>query len=130
MNKTMVDIAKQIAHWRIGAEEDWSVGQDLISRGSIRHGLFFAHLAVEKLLKAHVCRTSGALAPPIHNLVRLAEKAGVTLSGEQIDLLAEINGLNIEGRYPQHPVPPPSIGEAAEYMARIDKVLQCLNLQF
>ncbi len=70
MNKSMVDIAKQIAYWRIGAAE------------------------------------------------------------EQIDLLAEINGLNIEGRYPQHPVPPPSIGEAAEYMARIDKVLQCLNLQF
>jgi hypothetical protein len=36
MSKTMVDIAKQIAYWRIGAAEDWSVGQDLISRGSIR----------------------------------------------------------------------------------------------
>ena len=126
----MVDIGKHIDYWRRGAEEDWSVGRDLVSRGSIRHGLFFSHLAVEKTLKAHVCRTSGELAPPIHNLVRLAEKAGVTLSGEQIDLLAEVNGFNIEGRYPQPLVPSPSVAEAKDYLARIDEVLQCLNLQF
>ena len=126
----MVDIGKQITYWRSGGEEDWSVGRDLVSRGSIRHGLFFAHLAVEKTLKAHVCRTSGELAPPIHNLVRLAEKAGVTLSGEQIDLLAEANGFNIAGRYPQLLVPAPSIAEANEYLIRIEEVLQCLILQF
>jgi HEPN domain-containing protein len=126
----MVDIGKQIGYWRNGAEEDWSVGQHLVSRGSLRHGLFFAHLAIEKTLKAHVCRASGELAPPVHNLVRLAEKAGVTLSEEQIDLLAEVNGFNIEGRYPQPTLPSPSIAEAKEYVARIDGVLKCLNLQF
>lgn len=126
----MVDIGKQIAYWRNGAEEDWDVGRDLVSRGFVRHGLFFAHLALEKTLKAHVCRTSGELAPPIHNLVRLAEKAGVTLAGEQIDLLAEVNGFNIEGRYPQSLVPSPSVAEAEEYLARIDEVLRCLSLQF
>jgi hypothetical protein len=40
----MVDIGKQIGYWRSGAEEDWSVGRHLVSRGSLRHGLFFAHL--------------------------------------------------------------------------------------
>ena len=126
----MVDIGKQIGYWRSGAEEDWSVGRDLVSRGSVRHGLFFAHLAIEKTLKAHVCRTSGELAPPIHNLVRLAENAGVTLSEEEIDLLAEVNEFNIEGRYPQILLPSPSVAEAVAYLARIDEVLKCLNLQF
>jgi HEPN domain-containing protein len=126
----MVDIGKQIGYWRSGAEEDWSVGQHLVSRGSLRHGLFFAHLAMEKTLKAHVCRTSGELAPPIHNLVRLAEKAGVTLSEDQIDLLAEVNEFNIEGRYPHPNVPLPSVAEAKQYLTRIDEVLKCLNLQF
>lgn len=126
----MVDIGKQIAYWRTGAEEDWNVGRDLVVRGNTRHGLFFAHLAIEKTLKAHVCRTSGELAPPIHNLVRLAERAGVTLSEEQIDLLAEVNGFNIEGRYPHALLPSPSAAEAGDYLVRIAEVLQCLNSQF
>jgi len=126
----MADIGKQIAYWRSGAEEDWNVGRHLVSRGSLRHGLFFAHLAIEKTLKAHACRASGGPVPPIHNLVRLVEKAGVTLSEEQIGLLAEVNGFNIEGRYPQPTLPSPSVAEALEYLARIDEVLLCLNLQF
>jgi hypothetical protein len=48
----MFDIGKQIAYWRDGAAEDWRVAQDLIKRRQVRHGLFFAHLALEKLLKA------------------------------------------------------------------------------
>ena len=62
----------------------------------IRHGLFIAHLALEKMLKAHVCLE---LAPRIHNLVRLAEMAGLKLSETQIDLLADASEFNIEGRY-------------------------------
>lgn len=54
----MINIEKQIAHWRNGAEEDWSVAQELIERGRVRHGLFFAHLALEKMLKAHYCLVS------------------------------------------------------------------------
>ena len=69
----MFDIGKQIAYWRDGAAEDWRVAQDLIKRRKVRHGLFFAHLALEKLLKALVCRRTQDLAPRIHSLVRLAE---------------------------------------------------------
>jgi hypothetical protein len=29
-----------------------------VARGRTRHGLFFAHLALEKTLKAHVCRAT------------------------------------------------------------------------
>lgn len=47
-----------------------------LNAAKIRHGLFLAHLALEKTLKAHVCRTTGELAPKTHNLVRLAEMAG------------------------------------------------------
>jgi len=126
----MVDIGKQITHWRKGAEEDWTVARELIGRTRIRHGLFFAHLALEKTLKAHVCRATEALAPPIHNLVRLAERAGLILSEGQIDLLAEVNEFNIEGRYPDTLLPFPSQAEADRYMTRIAEVLECLNQLF
>lgn len=70
------------------------------------------------------------MAPRIHNLVRLAEIAGLKLSEEQIDLLADVNEFNIEGRYPEMLMPPPTRAEADDYMARIAEVLQCLNNQF
>lgn len=126
----MLNTDKQIAHWRKGAAEDWLVAQELVARDKIRHGLFFAHLALEKTLKAHVCQATGEMAPPIHNLVRLAERAGVNLSDTHIDLLAEVNEFNIEGRYPEMLLPAPSRAEADEYVARIDEVLTCLNNLF
>ena len=58
----MIDIAQQIAYWRSGAREDWSVAVDLVERGRTRHGLFFVHLAIEKALKAHVCERTQDLA--------------------------------------------------------------------
>ena len=60
----MVNIAKHIPYWRDGAMEDLLVARDLIDSGKIRHGLFFAHLALEKILKANVCRATKDLAPP------------------------------------------------------------------
>jgi HEPN domain-containing protein len=59
----MFDIEKQVAYWRNGAAEDLQVAQDLIKRQRTRHGLFFLHLALEKLLKALVCRQTQDLAP-------------------------------------------------------------------
>ncbi len=76
----MIDINKQIEHWRSGAFEDWNVANGLVEQGKIRHGLFFAHLALEKTLKAHVCRVKNDIAPPIHNLLRLAERASLVLA--------------------------------------------------
>ena len=126
----MIDIGKQVAHWRNSAVEDWSVAQDLVSRGKVRHGLFFAHLTLEKTIKAHVCKATGELASKIHNLVRLSQIASLTLSEDHIDLLAEVNEFNIEGRYPEMLLPPPSREEADAYMIRIHEVLQCLNNLF
>ncbi len=73
----MVDVAKQIDYWRTGGDEDFAAAESLVEEGHLRHGLFFAHLAVEKILKAHVTRQTREVPPRIHNLVRLAEMAGL-----------------------------------------------------
>lgn len=75
----MVDVDKQIAFWREGAKEDWGVAYHLVDPARVRHGLFFAHLALEKALKALVCPKTRDIAPRLHNLVRLAEVAGLNL---------------------------------------------------
>jgi HEPN domain-containing protein len=57
----MLDIAKQVTFWRNGAQEDLTMAQELLESERIRHGLFFLHLALEKLRKAHVCRPDARL---------------------------------------------------------------------
>jgi HEPN domain-containing protein len=72
----MIDIDKQIAFWRDSGKEDLAVAHELVNKNSIHHDLFFAHLALEKILKAHVCRVIQDIFPPrLHNLIRLAELA-------------------------------------------------------
>ena len=125
----MIDIDKQVTYWRNGAIEDWEVAQELVSKGRGRHGLFFAHLAIEKLMKAHVCRHTQDLAPRIHNLVRLAEMAALSLNQIQIDIIAEMNAFSIEGRYPDSLIAPLSQGEAQDYLSRAEEVYRWLMNQ-
>jgi len=122
----MIDIEKQIKYWREGAIEDWDVARDLVEKNRSRHGLFFAHLSLEKALKAQVCRVTADLAPRIHNLVRLAEIAKLNLQPAQLDVLAEMNAFNIEGRYPDSLSAPPEKKEAARYIRQAEKVFKWL----
>ncbi len=122
----MVNIQKQVEHWRDGAREDWEVGAELVREGRIRHGLFFVHLAMEKALKAHVCRATQDLAPRNHDLPYLARAGQVTLDEEKLRTLAEVNTFNIEGRYP-HGLPAPPQGDAArELLHRATEVFEWL----
>jgi HEPN domain-containing protein len=123
----MIDIGKQVHYWLEGSKEDWEVAQDLLKRDRIRHGLFLGHLALEKILKAHVVKATQELAPRTHNLIRLAELAGLNLSSDQIDIPAEMNAFNVEGRYPESLQPPPSIAEGEQYMERAKEVYEWLK---
>jgi HEPN domain-containing protein len=122
----MVDIEKQIAYWRNGAVEDWEVATHLLERGNVRHGLFFVHLAVEKALKALVCRNTDDLAPKDHNLIRLLEKAGLNLTPQHRGILVEVNTFNIEGRYPESRLPQYTPAEARSAVRRAEEVFRWL----
>ena len=125
----MIDIEKHVIYWQNGATEDWDVAQDLINRNKTRHGLFFAHLALERLLKAKICRHTKDLAPRVHNLIRLAELTALKLDETQIDVLAEMNAFNLEGRYPDISMAPLSKKEAQSYFRRAEKVYIWLKSQ-
>lgn len=66
------------------------------------YSLFFGHLVLEKILKAHVVKTTKKHAPYIHNLLNLSEKAGLNLSRAEKDLFNEVNSFNLRTRYPDH----------------------------
>jgi len=96
-----MDIEKHITFWRIGAEEDIQVAEELMDKKRFRQALFFAHLAVEKAIKAHIARETRNIPPRIHNLLRLAEITSVTLSNDDKDFFARLNIYQIHGRYPE-----------------------------
>jgi HEPN domain-containing protein len=125
----MIDVEKHIAYWRTGAEEDWQVAADLVGMGRTRHGLFFAHLALEKMLKAHVCRATHDLPPRVHLLLRLSEQTDLALSEVQRVFLARFDRYQIEGRYPSLLPPAPSIETAREELGQAREVFEWLSRQ-
>ena len=95
-----MDMQKQIAYWSTGAEEDFAASQTLLEKGHLRHGMFFAHLALEKILKAHVVKATQNIPPRIHSLTLLAEKSCLVLDSARSDFLKDFNLYQMEGRYP------------------------------
>jgi HEPN domain-containing protein len=122
----MIDVEKQIVYWRNGAEEDWAVARELVDLGRSRHGLFFAHLALEKILKAHVCAKTRNLAPRTHNLLILAEITGLRLSQDRRKTLATLNAFCLAGRYPETLPPAPSAAQARAILKRSEEVFTWL----
>ena len=108
-----MDVQKQIDYWRSGSVEDMEVAGILLDKDRVRHALFFAELAVEKVLKAHVAKVTCGIPPRTHDLLRLADLAKLSLSPQRRDSFAGFQQYCLAGRYPDHQ--PPAIShEAAE----------------
>jgi len=125
----MINVEKQVVYWRDGALEDWQAAEDLVGLGRTRHGLFFAHLALEKMLKAHVCRVISDIPPRIHALLRLAERAELELSGTQRLFLARFDRYQLEGRYPDLLPAAPTMQSARAELEQAREMLEWLNRQ-
>jgi len=65
----MINFEKHILYWRNSAQEDLDVAENLVVSGKIRHGLFFLHLTLKKILKATICKYTKDIPPRTHNLV-------------------------------------------------------------
>ena len=105
----MIDLEKQIGYWKTGGEEDWEAANRLLDAGMNRHGLFFAHLSLEKLIKGLVVKQTLEVPPKIHNLIRLLDLAQLQAEAAPpiVNALAKMNEFQMEGRYPAHSLPPP-----------------------
>ena len=124
-----MDVPGQIEYWKKGAEEDFAAAQSLLEKGHLRHCLFFAHLAIEKMLKGHVTKLTKDIPPKIHNLVRLADIAGLKLDSKQKDLLREFGIYQLEGRYPDFEQVPLDSALAGQEIARVKEILNWLKKQ-
>jgi len=125
----MVNVPKQIEYWRKSSDEDFAAAQSLAEQGHLRHSLFFAHLAIEKMLKAHVTRQTNDIPPRTHNLIRLAEIANLKLDPKREGFLREFGVYQLEGRYPDSEQLPVDSGLAREEVSRAKEMLIWLKTE-
>ncbi|MEJ7661451.1 MAG: HEPN domain-containing protein [Hymenobacter sp.] len=95
--------AEHIAYWKDTAADDWADVQKTMQAGVYVHGLFFTHLVIEKLSKAHwVKDNAGDMPPRIHNIVRLWQATQLQPTPDQEGTANALNDYQLEGRYPDH----------------------------
>jgi HEPN domain-containing protein len=123
----VIDIEKQISYWKKGADSDIETAEVLIESNKTVEGLFFCHLAIEKILKAHFVKQNQALAPKSHKLQYLSEKAAIDLSEELKDFFGVLMQFQIEGRYPEFFPPVLSKQDALSLLSKTKTNLEWLT---
>ena len=98
-----MDKQDYIEYWKTSAGKSWKAARHLFEKSDYVESLFFAHLTIEKILKAHWVKDNPSDFPPrIHNLRRLAEQTNLDLETLHFALLEQLNTFQIEGRYPDY----------------------------
>lgn len=99
INDMTTDIKKLITYWREESDLSREVTLSLFKKKKYPEALFFGHLTLEKMLKAILVAKTNKHAPPIHNLLRLAELAELAMTSEQISGLQQCTVFYLAGRY-------------------------------
>jgi len=88
-----------LKYWVDSSDKDFQAMIHLLEKGDFTWSLFIGHLVIEKLLKAWHVQNISNTPPFIHDLVRLAEKGGLSLEEDKKDILDTISAFNLRTRY-------------------------------
>ena len=90
-----------VAYWLDNAKDDIEPARIMFGAGKYLYTGFMLQQCIEKALKGYYVHVKDEQHPFLHNLVRLAELAGLysSMSDKQQELLAELTPLYIEARY-------------------------------
>ena len=99
----MMTKQQHIDYWISTAEKDWASVDILFEGKQYLQSLFWAHLVLEKLAKAHWVKSNEENTPPkTHNLIVLLEQANVDLGEEKMNFLVNYNNFQLSARYPDY----------------------------
>ena len=99
----MMTKQQYIDYWTDTAENDWVTVDALFATKRYSHCLFWAHLVLEKLAKAHWVKNHEENIPPkVHNIVWLLEDSGIEISTEDMMFLEVFNRFQLSTRYPDY----------------------------
>ncbi|MBI5357103.1 HEPN domain-containing protein [Candidatus Collierbacteria bacterium] len=91
--------AEAVKAWKDSAIENLETAEELLGLGKKHDALFFLHLALEKNIKGLHQHLKHQPSLYIHDLYKLAVKAGLEISEEEKAELDEISTFNIAARY-------------------------------
>ena len=94
-----MDNGKYLKYWLEAGDRDHDAMLHLYENKDYHWSLLMGHLVIEKLLKAYYVINKSDQPPYIHDLLRLAEKAELKLTDDQMDKLDTITTFNIRARY-------------------------------
>jgi HEPN domain-containing protein len=96
----MLTKQQHIDYWLHSADEDWLTVEAMFAAKRYLHGLFWAHLTLEKLAKAIWVKNHVENMPPkVHNIVWLMEESGIDLGEEITAFLVEFNRFQLSSRF-------------------------------
>ena len=122
----MINIAKQLEYWTNSAVSDLETSEILIERNKILQGLFFCHLTIEKILKAHIIKATSTIPPKSHNLIFLSEKAEISVSSDDEIFFGILMKYQLQGRYPDYNPAIPDRQKAQYYLTKTKEIFRWL----
>jgi HEPN domain-containing protein len=102
--KNYMTSAEKVKYWIEISDDDLKASATMLAGGHYLYVGFMCHQCIEKIFKAAYEYRINDTPPFIHDLVQIADKAGISeiLTKEQTDLLEQLNPLNIRARYPDY----------------------------
>jgi HEPN domain-containing protein len=128
MNR-MNRMSKQVDCWARDSRADLRVADMLMKARQTRHALYLHHLAMEKLLKALVCKATRIPAPRSRSLPTLAGQTGVDLQAEQESFLSRLDRFSLAKSGPENDTPIPCGPEALTLTQEFRKIYRFLAKQ-
>jgi HEPN domain-containing protein len=99
----MMTKEQHVEYWVNTAEEDWITVDIMFNTKRYLHCLFWTHLTLEKLAKAHWVKNHQENIPPrVHSIVWLLVQSDIDLGEETMDFLEGFNKFQLSGRYPDY----------------------------
>ncbi|MBI5748545.1 MAG: HEPN domain-containing protein [Nitrospinae bacterium] len=90
-----------IKNWIASADYDLKTAANLFKSRRYIYVVFLCHLAIEKVLKAIVCKKLNEMPPYTHNLNRLIELAGISVDESYQKFINKISLQSVPTRYPE-----------------------------
>ena len=92
---------KDTENWVALADYDVETARHMLATGRYLYVIFLCHLALEKMLKAHVTETTRTFPAKTHDLIYLIKKSELQLSQDMLEFIGKINTVSIPTRYPE-----------------------------
>ena len=86
-------------NWIALAEYDLETAVHMFATGRYLYVIFLCHLAIEKMLKAHVTETTQSIPAKTHDLIYLVKKGGLETPQALLEFIGKINTASIPTRY-------------------------------